>query len=96
MKQFFCVDDVQDLDLLLKSALQAKQDPFADESLGKHKTLGLVFLNPSLRTRMSTQKAAMNLGINVMVLNMGSEGWALETALLWIPIKQSILKRLLR
>lgn len=79
MKQFFCVDDVQDLDLLLKSALQAKQDPFADESLGKHKTLGLVFLNPSLRTRMSTQKAAMNLGINVMVLNMGSEGWALET-----------------
>ncbi|MHC5201128.1 Rossmann-fold NAD(P)-binding domain-containing protein [Myroides sp. LJL119] len=79
MKQFFCVNDVQDLDLLLKSALQAKLTPFADESLGKHKTLGLVFLNPSLRTRMSTQKAAMNLGINVMVLNMSSDGWALET-----------------
>lgn len=79
MKQFFSVNDVQNLDKLVNDALQAKASPFADQALGKNKTLGLVFLNPSLRTRMSTQKAAMNLGINVMVLNMGTDGWALET-----------------
>ncbi|MHC5353307.1 Rossmann-fold NAD(P)-binding domain-containing protein [Myroides sp. LJL115] len=79
MKQFFSVNDVQNLDKLVNDALQGKASPFADQALGKNKTLGLVFLNPSLRTRMSTQKAAMNLGINVMVLNMGTDGWALET-----------------
>ncbi len=79
MKQFFSVSDVEDLDQLVNQALQAKASPFVDQALGKNKTLGLVFLNPSLRTRMSTQKAAMNLGINTMVLNMGTDGWALET-----------------
>lgn len=79
MKQFFSINDIPSLSKGVQSALECKQNPYADEALGKHKTLGLVFLNPSLRTRMSTQKAAMNLGMNVMVMNMTSDGWALET-----------------
>ncbi len=67
-----------DIQSLVKEALQLKQNPYAHQHLGKNKTLGLVFLNPSLRTRMSTQKAGLNLGMNVMVLNMDKEGWALE------------------
>ncbi|QEM09878.1 N-acetylornithine carbamoyltransferase [Mucilaginibacter rubeus] len=78
MKLFSSVNDVTDVNALVKEALALKQDPFAHQQLGKNKTLALVFLNPSLRTRMSTQKAAMNLGMNVMVLNIDKEGWALE------------------
>ncbi len=78
MKLFSSVNDVNDINYLIKEALDLKKDPFAFQHLGKNKTLGLVFLNPSLRTRMSTQKAAMNLGMNVMVLNIDKEGWALE------------------
>jgi N-succinyl-L-ornithine transcarbamylase len=78
MKLFSAVHDVPDINALAAEALQLKHDPFAYQHLGKNKTLGLVFLNPSLRTRMSTQKAALNLGMNVMVLNMDKEGWALE------------------
>ncbi|WP_114938185.1 N-acetylornithine carbamoyltransferase [Mucilaginibacter endophyticus] len=78
MKLFSSVNDVADVNALVKEALALKQDPFAHQQLGKNKTLALVFLNPSLRTRMSTQKAAMNLGMNVMVLNIDKEGWALE------------------
>lgn len=78
MKLFSSVNDVTDINALAAEALKLKQDPYAHQQLGKNKTLGLVFLNPSLRTRMSTQKAALNLGMNVMVLNMDKEGWALE------------------
>ena len=78
MKLFTSVHDVTDINALAAEALQLKQNPYAHQHLGKNKTLGLVFLNPSLRTRMSTQKAALNLGMNVMVLNMDKEGWALE------------------
>jgi N-succinyl-L-ornithine transcarbamylase len=78
MKLFSSVNDVADINALVAEALQLKKDPYAHQHLGKNKTLGLVFLNPSLRTRMSTQKAAMNLGMNVMVLNIDKEGWALE------------------
>src|ERR1700743_2172852 len=78
MKLFSSVHDVQDINALAKEALTLKANPYAHQHLGKNKTLGLVFLNPSLRTRMSTQKAAMNLGMNVMVLNVDKEGWALE------------------
>jgi len=78
MKLFSSVHDVSDINALAAEALQLKQNPYAHQHLGKNKTLGLVFLNPSLRTRMSTQKAALNLGMNVMVLNMDKEGWALE------------------
>jgi len=78
MKLFSSVNDVSDVQLLVKEALNLKQNSYAHQNLGKNKTLGLVFLNPSLRTRMSTQKAGLNLGMNVMVLNMDKEGWALE------------------
>ncbi|QEC80242.1 N-acetylornithine carbamoyltransferase [Mucilaginibacter ginsenosidivorax] len=78
MKLFSSVNDVTDIDALVKEALALKQNPYANQELGKNKTLALVFLNPSLRTRMSTQKAALNLGMNVMVLNIDKEGWALE------------------
>ncbi|MCX2452840.1 acetylornithine carbamoyltransferase [Pedobacter sp. PLR] len=79
MKQFTSVNDVEDIKELVEAALALKKDPYAHQELGKNKTLGLVFLNPSLRTRLSTQKAALNLGMNVMVMNMDKEGWALET-----------------
>ncbi|HXH99251.1 MAG TPA: hypothetical protein VNI52_03205 [Sphingobacteriaceae bacterium] len=79
MRLFSSVKDVQNLHDLVKEALILKQDPYSHQHLGKNKTLGLVFLNPSLRTRLSTQKAAINLGMNVMVMNMDKEGWALET-----------------
>ncbi len=79
MKHFFSVADVDNLSRLVDEALQLKSNPFAAEYLGKRKTLGLVFLNPSLRTRLSTQKAAIHLGMDVMVMNMDKEGWALET-----------------
>ena len=78
MKLFSSVNDVTDIDALVAEALRLKKAPFADHELGKNKTLALIFLNPSLRTRMSTQKAAFNLGMNVIVLNIDKEGWALE------------------
>jgi N-succinyl-L-ornithine transcarbamylase len=79
MKQFTSVNDVEDINQLIQDALALKAQPYADQELGKNKTMGLVFLNPSLRTRLSTQKAALNLGMSVMVMNMDKEGWALET-----------------
>ena len=78
MKLFTSVHDVADINALVADALALKKDPFAHQHLGENKTIGLVFLNPSLRTRMSTQKAATNLGMNAMVLNIDKEGWALE------------------
>ncbi|MDB5287917.1 MAG: acetylornithine carbamoyltransferase [Mucilaginibacter sp.] len=78
MKIFSSVNDVKDISALVGEALKLKKDPFAFQHLGKNKTLCLVFLNPSLRTRISTQKAALNLGMNVIVLNIDKEGWALE------------------
>jgi N-succinyl-L-ornithine transcarbamylase len=79
MNLFTSVNDVSDVTELINEALAIKANPYADQNLGKNKTLGLIFLNPSLRTRLSTQKAALNLGMNVMVMNMDKEGWALET-----------------
>jgi N-succinyl-L-ornithine transcarbamylase len=79
MKLFSSVNDISNLKEVVNQALLLKADSFAHQSLGKNKTLGLVFLNPSLRTRLSTQKAALNLGMNVMVMNLDKEGWALET-----------------
>jgi len=78
MKLFSSVNDVQDVQSLVAETLRLKQNPYAHKDLGENKTMALVFLNPSLRTRMSTQKAALNLGMNVMVLNIDKEGWALE------------------
>lgn len=79
MKNFTSVKDIKDIELLVKSAIALKKNPFKFQSLGKNKTLGLIFLNPSLRTRLSSQKAASNLGMNTMVMNIDKEGWALET-----------------
>src|SRR3954463_9986062 len=79
MKLFSSVNDVDNIEALVADALKLKQSPYAFQELGKNKTMGLLFLNPSLRTRLSTQKAALNLGMSVMVMNMDKEGWALET-----------------
>lgn len=79
MNNFFSVQDVDHLEDMVKEARDLKAAPYEYKSLGENKTLGLIFLNPSLRTRLSTQKAAANLGLNVMVMNMDKEGWALET-----------------
>jgi len=78
MKQFISVDDVPGVPRLVETALGYKQDPFRDKTLGVNKTLGMIFLNPSLRTRLSTQVAARNLGMEVVVFNIDKEGWALE------------------
>jgi N-succinyl-L-ornithine transcarbamylase len=79
MKLFSSVHDIDNIQSIVAEALALKANPFAHQTLGKNKTLGLVFLNPSLRTRLSTQKAAANLGMQVMVMNMDKDGWALET-----------------
>ncbi len=79
MKQFTSIRDVIDLNRLVESAVYFKKDPLVEPDLGKGKTLGLIFFNPSLRTRLSTQKAAQNLGLSCMVMNFVSEGWHLET-----------------
>jgi N-succinyl-L-ornithine transcarbamylase len=78
MKKFTSVLDVPNIDVLIHEAIALKKNPFAFEQIGKNKTLGLIFLNPSLRTRLSTQKAAANLGMNTIVLNINEEGWKLE------------------
>lgn len=78
MRNFISVEDAVDPILFAQKALELKSHPFDHKHLGKNKCLGLVFLNPSLRTRMSTQRAAQNLGLEVMILNIDQEGWALE------------------
>lgn len=78
MKQFLSINDVASPNQLVKEALEMKANPFGYPQLGKNKTLGLLFFNASLRTRMSTQRAAQNLGMDVMVMNMDNEGWQLE------------------
>lgn len=78
MKKFLSVKDVPDLPAMLRRALEHKAKPHANGELGKHKTLGMIFLNPSLRTRISTQIAARNLGMEVIVFNADKDGWQLE------------------
>ena len=78
MKQFISVKDVANINALVKKALDYKQQPFMDKTLGANKRIGLLFLNPSLRTRLSTQVAAQNLGMEPIVFNLDKEGWALE------------------
>jgi len=78
MKQFISVKDVSDINALVKSALAYKADPLMDKNIGANKRIGLLFLNPSLRTRLSTQIAAQNLGMEAIVFNVDKEGWALE------------------
>lgn len=78
MKQFISVHDVQDINALVKKALQYKAGPYADQHLGANKRIGCLFLNPSMRTRLSTQIAAQNLGMEAIIFNVGSEGWSME------------------
>ena len=81
MKTFFHVQDIGDLKQALAEAKQVKATPFAWKALGENKTIMLVFFNSSLRTRLSSQKAALNLGMNPIVLNVGQDSWKLETEL---------------
>ena len=78
MRNFLSIEDVGDVKALVKKALHFKSDPLVDKSLGANKRVGLLFLNPSMRTRLSTQVAASNLGMEAVVFNVGQEGWALE------------------
>jgi N-succinyl-L-ornithine transcarbamylase len=80
MKNFISVKDVNDIEALIAQGLEYKKNPRKDESLGRNKRIGLMFFNPSMRTRLSTQLAAKNLGMDPIVLNAGSEGWTLEFA----------------
>ncbi len=79
MKRYLTVEDIGDLSQALKEAKEVKKTPYAWDELGKNKTIVLIFFNSSLRTRLSTQKAAMNLGMNVIVLDVNKDGWQLET-----------------
>lgn len=79
MRNFTNVKDIGSLDLAVKEALEVKANRFAYQHLGKNKTLMMIFFNSSLRTRLSTQKAAMNLGMNVIVLDVNQGAWKLET-----------------
>lgn len=78
MRQFLSAADAPNLHALVAEALRLKANPMAHAHLGQGKTLGLLFMNPSLRTRISTQKAAWNLGMQAMVMNAGQDSWALE------------------
>ncbi|HWB24171.1 MAG TPA: hypothetical protein VG738_01770 [Chitinophagaceae bacterium] len=78
MKNFISVYDVSNINALVTKAIAYKADPFKDKTLGAGKRIGLLFLNPSLRTRLSTQVAAANLGMDAIVFNVDKEGWALE------------------
>ena len=79
MRTFLHASDLGQLDLALQEAAEIKKDRYAFEHLGKHKTALLIFFNNSLRTRLSTQKAARNLGLDVVVLDVNQGAWKLET-----------------
>lgn len=79
MRNFTSVNNIGDLKGAVREALQVKQNRFAFKHLGENRTLLMIFFNSSLRTRLSTQKAAMNLGMNVIVLDVNQGAWKLET-----------------
>jgi len=78
MKDYISIKPLTNIQELVNQALELKKNPYAHKHLGENKTLGLLFLNPSLRTRLSTQKAAKNLGMEVLIMNAASDGWKLE------------------
>ena len=78
MKNFITLSDLPAFDKTVELAASLKANPYAFEASAKRKTLGLIFFNPSLRTRLSTQKAAQNLGFSTLVMNFSNEAWALE------------------
>ena len=79
MRHFTSIAQLPDLKQALEAAKYVKENPFADQELGRNKTLLMIFFNSSLRTRLSTQKAALNLGMNVIVLDVNQGAWKLET-----------------
>ncbi|MGB5462641.1 MAG: N-acetylornithine carbamoyltransferase [Aureibaculum sp.] len=78
MKKYTSVNDIMHLPELIDETLLLKKDPLAFNEIGKNKTIVMLFFNPSLRTRLSTQKAAINLGMQIMVMNISNDGWVLE------------------
>jgi len=78
LKNFLSVHDAGNIDYLVKTALNFKKNPFSHSTQGKGKRIGLLFLNPSMRTRLSTQIAAQNLGMEAIVFNASQDGWSLE------------------
>ena len=78
MKDFMCIEDLSDFKKSVSEAIALKNNSLKFNSLGQNKVLGMLFFNPSLRTRLSTQKAAQNLGLKTMVMNFNDEGWKLE------------------
>ncbi|MGI9547256.1 MAG: N-acetylornithine carbamoyltransferase [Flavobacteriaceae bacterium] len=78
MKNYLSIQDIDHLDTWVKESIEMKKNPLSKLELGKNKTIGLLFFNSSLRTRLSTHKAALNLGMNVMVMNIGKDGWILD------------------
>ena len=81
MKNYTSFKDIPSIEKALETAFEVKKNPFGFQHLGKNKTMVLVFFNSSLRTRLSTQKAAMNLGMNTMVMNVNGDSWQLESEL---------------
>lgn len=78
MNQFLTLNDLPNIEDAIQEAIALKNNPYQWEALGKQKTLGMLFFNPSLRTRLSTQKAAQQLGLKTMIMNFSNEAWALE------------------
>ncbi|TAI48003.1 acetylornithine carbamoyltransferase [Flagellimonas allohymeniacidonis] len=78
MKHFLSLNDIDSLPNLVEDAIALKKSPYQFDALGKNKTICLLFFNNSLRTRLSTQKAALHLGMQVLIMNFGKEGWTLE------------------
>ncbi|MEN8797725.1 MAG: acetylornithine carbamoyltransferase [Flavobacteriaceae bacterium] len=78
MKNYMTVKDIENLSIWVKTAMELKKDPLRFRDLGQNKTLAMLFFNSSLRTRLSTHKAALNLGMDVMVMNIGKDGWILD------------------
>jgi len=78
LKNFLSVKDAGNIDFLIKTALNFKKNPLSNSKKGKGKRIGLLFLNPSMRTRLSTQIAAQNLGMEAIVFNTSQDGWTLE------------------
>ncbi len=81
MKNYTSVKDIPSIQEAIETAFEVKKNPFGFQHLGKNKTMVLVFFNSSLRTRLSTQKAAMNMGMNTMVMNVNGDSWQLESEL---------------
>ena len=78
MKNYLTLEDIPNLQQTVTQVIALKKEPYSNEHLGRQKTLGMLFFNPSLRTRLSTQKAAQHLGLKTMVMNFSNEAWALE------------------